>query len=53
MHVIAFPNRHYAPGADALALAHTVIDSLTGLVAAVTGFSRSPGFAASPEDRLR
>ena len=37
MHVIAFPNRHYAPDAEALALAHTVIDSLAGLVVTLGG----------------
>lgn len=36
MRVIAYPNRHYPPGAEALALAHTVIGSLTELAAAIT-----------------
>jgi len=35
MHVIAYPNRHYAPEAEALALADAVIGSLGELVAAV------------------
>jgi len=35
MHVIAYPNRHYAPDATSLALADSVIDSLDDLVAAV------------------
>jgi len=34
MHVIAYPNRHYAPDATSLALADAVIDSLDDLVAA-------------------
>ena len=32
MRVIAYPNRHYPPETEALALAHTVIDSLSYLV---------------------
>ena len=35
MHVIAYPNRHYAPEAEALALADAVIGSLGELVAVV------------------
>jgi len=35
MHVIAYPNRHYAPDAKALALADAVIESLDDLVATV------------------
>ena len=35
MHVIAYPNRHYAPDAEALALADAVIDSLDELVATI------------------
>ena len=35
MHVIAYPNQHYGPDAEALALADVVIDSLEELVAAV------------------
>jgi hypothetical protein len=35
MHVIAYPNRHYRPEAEALALADTVIDSLGELATAV------------------
>ena len=31
MHVIAYPNRHYPPDAEALALEHAVIGSLSGL----------------------
>jgi len=34
MRVIAIPNRRYPPRADALALAHVVLDSLTGLTPA-------------------
>ncbi len=47
MNVVAYPNRHYAPDAEALAFADTVIDSLGELAAAVTGFSRSPGCTRS------
>jgi HAD superfamily hydrolase (TIGR01509 family) len=42
MHVIAYPNRHYPPDAEALALAHTVIDSLAELGEAV-GAPREQG----------
>ena len=35
MRVIAYPNRHYPPETDALALAHTVIGSLAELAAEV------------------
>jgi HAD superfamily hydrolase (TIGR01509 family) len=41
MHVIAYPNRHYRPEAEALALADTVIDSLDELATAVR--SPAPG----------
>ncbi len=44
MHVVAYPNAHYAPDDEALGLADTVIGSLAELPAAVTGFSRSPEF---------
>ena len=42
MRVIAYPNRHYPPDAETLALAHTVIDSLAELAAA-TGVTRATG----------
>ena len=42
MHVIAYPNRHYGPEADALALADAVIDSLGELVAVVRA-AETPG----------
>ena len=31
MHVIAYPNRHYPPSAEALALADAVLDGLDDL----------------------
>ena len=35
MRVIAYPNRHYPPAADVLALADVVIESLSGLAVSV------------------
>jgi hypothetical protein len=35
MRVIAYPNRHYAPDAESLALADTVIDSLGELASTI------------------
>ena len=35
MRVLAIPNRHYPPSADALALADVVLDSLADLTPAV------------------
>jgi HAD superfamily hydrolase (TIGR01509 family) len=42
MRVIAYPNRHYPPDAETLALAHTVIDSLAELASAI-GVTRETG----------
>jgi HAD superfamily hydrolase (TIGR01509 family) len=39
MRVVAYPNRHYPPGAEALALADTVIASLTELDAALAALT--------------
>jgi hypothetical protein len=35
MHVIAYPNRHYAPDTESLALAGAVIESLGELASAI------------------
>jgi HAD superfamily hydrolase (TIGR01509 family) len=42
MRVVAYPNRHYPPDAEALALADTVIDSLAELAPAL-GVARATG----------
>jgi HAD superfamily hydrolase (TIGR01509 family) len=38
MRVIAYPNRHYPPAADALGLADAVVESLESVVAALRGW---------------
>jgi HAD superfamily hydrolase (TIGR01509 family) len=43
MHVIAYPNEHYAPDAEALGLADAVIGALGELVEAVRGTTRERG----------
>ena len=43
MHVIAYPNEHYPPDAEALGLADVVIGALGELVAAVRGGTRARG----------
>ena len=51
MHVVAYPNRHYPPADDALALAHLVVDSLAELLPRLSALGIERSWTRPPDAR--